>query len=157
MSHHSPLQVFVYGTLKPGESNYNRYCEGNVLSVEPAIAPGKLYDFPQLGYPGMMRVESADLATHLATVQGVILSFADPNILKILDELEDYDQTRSPDQNEYLRQTITVTCRGAIATPKTILKNIQKTVWVYVMTHDTIQKLGGIWLPDGIWTGQNKS
>jgi len=25
------IRVFVYGTLKPGEVNYQRYCEGKVI------------------------------------------------------------------------------------------------------------------------------
>ncbi|TAH29142.1 MAG: gamma-glutamylcyclotransferase, partial [Oscillatoriales cyanobacterium] len=32
------MKVFVYGTLKPGECNYLRYCEGKVVDALPAIA-----------------------------------------------------------------------------------------------------------------------
>jgi len=27
------IRVFVYGTLKPGEVNYQRYCEGKVIAA----------------------------------------------------------------------------------------------------------------------------
>ena len=48
------LQVFVYGTLKPGGRYHQRYC-GEFLTeaVTLVIALGHLYDFPQLGYPAM--------------------------------------------------------------------------------------------------------
>ena len=34
------FKVFVYGTLKPGEINYQRYCEGRIAKEEEAIASG---------------------------------------------------------------------------------------------------------------------
>ena len=37
------MKVFVYGTLKPGECNYLRYCEGKVVDACPAIARGELF------------------------------------------------------------------------------------------------------------------
>jgi gamma-glutamylcyclotransferase (GGCT)/AIG2-like uncharacterized protein YtfP len=30
------MKVFVYGTLKPGECNYQRYCEGKVVDAYPS-------------------------------------------------------------------------------------------------------------------------
>lgn len=43
-------QVFVYGTLKPGECNHPAYCFDAVRS-EPATAPGRLHLPPHRGYP----------------------------------------------------------------------------------------------------------
>jgi gamma-glutamylcyclotransferase (GGCT)/AIG2-like uncharacterized protein YtfP len=40
------INVFAYGTLKPGEANYQKYCAGKVVEVKRAIANGKLYDLP---------------------------------------------------------------------------------------------------------------
>jgi gamma-glutamylcyclotransferase (GGCT)/AIG2-like uncharacterized protein YtfP len=37
-----PFSIFVYGTLKQGERNFDRYCHG-VLSIEPACVWGRLY------------------------------------------------------------------------------------------------------------------
>ena len=35
------LQIFVYGTLKPGEENYQKYCAGKVVNSTRAVAQGK--------------------------------------------------------------------------------------------------------------------
>jgi gamma-glutamylcyclotransferase (GGCT)/AIG2-like uncharacterized protein YtfP len=46
------INIFVYGTLKPGESNYQQYCAGRVLEAKRAIAFGQLFALP-FGYPAM--------------------------------------------------------------------------------------------------------
>jgi gamma-glutamylcyclotransferase (GGCT)/AIG2-like uncharacterized protein YtfP len=129
------IRVFVYGTLKPGEGNYQRYCEGNVIQTQPAIAPGILYALP-LGYPAM--------TVGSGWVQGAILSFSDPEQLQILDALEDYDPQRSPNQNDYER------CR--IAAFDSHFRPLG-TTWVYMMQLARISALGGDLLPSGEWTG----
>ena len=43
------MRVFVYGTLKRGERNHDRFCRG-VLQVEQATMWGRLYHLP-VGYP----------------------------------------------------------------------------------------------------------
>jgi gamma-glutamylcyclotransferase (GGCT)/AIG2-like uncharacterized protein YtfP len=48
-NHTELLQVFVYGTLKQGFINHDRYC-GGVLSIEPAAILGRLYEH-SCGYP----------------------------------------------------------------------------------------------------------
>ncbi|WP_410223264.1 gamma-glutamylcyclotransferase, partial [Limnospira platensis] len=37
------IDVFVYGSLKPGEFNYNRFCLGRTIEELPACALGELY------------------------------------------------------------------------------------------------------------------
>ena len=128
------LRIFVYGTLKPGESNYQRLCVGKVLEEEKAIAFGQLFDLP-LGYPGMTVGESP--------IQGFVLTFADTAILSILDELEDYDPNRSETDNEYNRQLIeTFDLSG---------KSLG-LVWVYLMSLERVQRLGGVMLSSGCWS-----
>ena len=39
------LRLFVYGTLKRGYWNHERFCRG-VLSVEEAVVWGRLYELP---------------------------------------------------------------------------------------------------------------
>jgi gamma-glutamylcyclotransferase (GGCT)/AIG2-like uncharacterized protein YtfP len=46
------VRVFVYGTLKPGEANYQRYCAGKVVDAERTSVLGKLFALP-MGYPAM--------------------------------------------------------------------------------------------------------
>lgn len=54
------LRVFVYGTLKSGESNHAHYCEG-ALKVEASTTRGKLYNLPY-GFPGLCVPEDAIIA-----------------------------------------------------------------------------------------------
>jgi gamma-glutamylcyclotransferase (GGCT)/AIG2-like uncharacterized protein YtfP len=127
------MKVFVYGTLKPGECNYLRYCEGKVVDACPAIARGQLFALP-IGYPAMVASEG--------NVCGFLLYFASSAILDDLDRLEDYDPLREPTQNEYQRQSIEI-----------FDLNFQSlgAAWAYFMLPDRIRSLGGIWLPDGRW------
>ncbi|MBD2485895.1 MULTISPECIES: gamma-glutamylcyclotransferase family protein [Planktothrix] len=131
------IHVFVYGTLKPGESNYLRYCQGRVIAQRPAVVQGKLYDL-SLGYPGLVAGDGI--------VQGVILSFSDPNIFIDLDQLEDYQPHRPPEENEYQRQQIPV-----------FDLNHQPLglVWAYLMDMTKVQVYSGVLIPDGCWKNRD--
>lgn len=129
------LNVFVYGTLKPGEVNYQRYCVGKVVEVKRAIAYGQLFDL-SLGYPAMTIGESP--------VQGFVLTFADSAMLSILDEVEEYDPHRRPEENEYYRQQIETYSPTGQALG---------IAWVYLMTTVQVQHWQGVLLSSGWWTG----
>jgi gamma-glutamylcyclotransferase (GGCT)/AIG2-like uncharacterized protein YtfP len=73
-----------------------------------------------------------------------LLTFADPNVLSILDELEDYDPQRLPEENEYYRQQID------IYSPTDQALGL---AWVYLMTSKQVQYLEGIPIPSGWWSG----
>jgi gamma-glutamylcyclotransferase (GGCT)/AIG2-like uncharacterized protein YtfP len=127
------LRVFVYGTLKPGEANYQKYCAGKVVEAQKAITFGKLYTLP-MGYPAMTKGEGK--------VHGYLLSFADSTLLTALDDLEDYQPTRQISENLYDRQYIEIYD----------LKRVSlASAWVYLMTSDKIYQLGGVGLVDGCW------
>ncbi|MBV5257570.1 gamma-glutamylcyclotransferase [Synechococcus moorigangaii CMS01] len=130
------LKVFVYGTLQPGEANFPYYCQLHNPHIEPALILGKLYHLP-MGYPALVQGSG--------WVEGCLLSFVDGAVLEKLDELEDYQPGRSPDENEYQRVK-----RPIYSDPKTILTE----AWVYVMTPDKITQLGGIPLRKSRWTGR---
>jgi len=127
------MKVFVYGTLKPGECNYLRYCEGKVVDACPAIACGQLFALPA-GYPAMISGEGR--------VYGFLLRFSDSAILAHLDRLEDYDPRRDRAQNEYQRESIAIFDLN--------FKPLN-TAWAYFMLPDRVRCLGGIFLPDGTW------
>lgn len=129
------IRVFVYGTLQPGEKYHQSYCGGWVVDAAPAVVKGQLYHLP-LGYPG--------LAVGEDRVQGSLLSFDNPAVLLRLDELEDYSPSRPANQNLYRRDRTTVT------TPQ---GQDLGEAWIYRMALDRIQILGGIYLPEGKWTG----
>ncbi len=132
------LQVFVYGTLKPGECNYQRYCVGKVVEEKEAIAYGQLFDL-SLGYPAMTTGESP--------VQGFVLTFADSGILSVLDELEDYNLHRQPEENEYNRLQIATYDKAGEALG---------LAWVYLMTFEKIKRFEGALMPSGWWGNQHR-
>ena len=129
------MRVFVYGTLKPGESNYQRYCMEKVVEAKRAIAIGQLFALP-LGYPAMTLGESL--------VQGFLLSFPDSNILRYLDWLEDYKPHRPAAENEYIRKQVE-TYSLALA-PLGL-------AWVYLMTPEQVRSYRGVPLTNGWWSG----
>lgn len=127
--------MFVYGTLKPGEVNYQYYCAGKVLQVKRAIAFGKLFALP-LGYPAMTKGESP--------VQGFLLSFPDWAILDDLDFLEGFKPLAPAAQNEYDRQIIETYNLSLLSLG---------SAWVYLMTPQQVNSLGGVFLDQGWWSG----
>jgi gamma-glutamylcyclotransferase (GGCT)/AIG2-like uncharacterized protein YtfP len=130
------LRVFVYGTLQPGERYYPAYCEGKVVESRRAIAYGRLYDLP-LGYPAMTAGDQP--------VQGTLLTFPNDGPLAALDDLEDYDPNRPPEENEYVRQ------RQEIFSPEGAPLGL---AWVYLMDSNQVEQLGGCWLAAGKWSEQ---
>jgi gamma-glutamylcyclotransferase (GGCT)/AIG2-like uncharacterized protein YtfP len=132
------LQVFVYGTLKPGQRSFQPYCRPYVIDQQQALAPGRLYHLP-VGYPAMTLEDG--------WVQGVLLTFKDAQVLGPIDQLEDYFPDR-PRESEYRR-----VCHGVYACDRTPLAK----AWVYVMTRDQIDARGGQWLPEGYWSEQQRT
>lgn len=105
------------------------------MEEQRAIAFGQLYHLP-LGYPAMTPGNSQ--------VHGFLLTFAEPAILSHLDELEDYNPNRSPEENEYNRQFIeTYNLAG---------KSLG-LAWAYLMTSEQVQRLGGVFMSSGWWSG----
>lgn len=137
------ITVFVYGTLKPGEVNYERYCT-RAISQQPAIAYGALYDLPA-GYPAMVAATEMRRAT---VVQGCQLQFDDPACLEALDWLEDYCPHRPPAENEYYR------CQWPIFKPSGQSMGL---AWVYLMELWRVQQMGGRRLDQGFWSGQTST
>jgi gamma-glutamylcyclotransferase (GGCT)/AIG2-like uncharacterized protein YtfP len=129
------VSVFVYGTLKPGAANFNRYCGTEVASIYRAYIYGELYDLPLLGYPGAIHGTSK--------VQGFVLQFATDRILARLDVLEDYEPHRDPAANDYNREAVVAyTSADRVADTQ---------VWAYFMNPELVRRGGGVRIADGWW------
>jgi len=89
-----------------------------------------------LGYPA--------LTLESGWVEGTLLTFSNTAALTNLDEFESFYPDH-PEDSEYLRIWHT------IYTPdQTFLTH----AWVYAMTQEQVEALGGQWLPEGRWSSQ---
>ncbi len=129
------LNVFVYGTLKPKEANYEAYCQGKVISAIKAYTWGEIYHLKRLGYPAMTQGNNK--------VHGYLLTLKDINTLNHLDHLEDYQEQRNPSENEYNRQLIQV---YNLLTHESLGQ-----AWVYLMELSKIKLYQGEYLSSGEW------
>jgi gamma-glutamylcyclotransferase (GGCT)/AIG2-like uncharacterized protein YtfP len=151
----SEAAIFVYGSLKRGLSNHERYCRG-VLEVREATVRGRLYELP-FGFPGLV-VPEADVravgtADYLSdalvqqrassgpraptsgwdTVHGELMTFGDPEErLPALDILEGY---APGEEGLYERVLIPVEVATGVV-----------LAWAY-----RIERAAGVYLPDGRW------
>jgi gamma-glutamylcyclotransferase (GGCT)/AIG2-like uncharacterized protein YtfP len=130
------VSVFVYGTLKPGAANFDRYCGTEVVSIYRAYIYGQLYDLPSFGYPGAIHGNSK--------IQGFVLRFADDRILAQLDVLEDYEPQRDPAANDYNREAIAAYISDRVVDP---------AVWAYFINPARLHGWGGVRIADGWWWG----
>ncbi|YAF96307.1 MAG: gamma-glutamylcyclotransferase [Nodularia sp. CChRGM 3473] len=128
------VRVFVYGTLKPGEANYQKYCAGKVMNAKRAVVLGRLFTLP-MGYPAMTPGEGS--------VHGYLLSFADLGILDALDELEDYQPARQMSENLYYRQQVEISDLQGISLGD---------AWAYLMAPERVDQLQGLPLLEGWWS-----
>ncbi len=71
----------------------------NLVKAEKAMANGKIYPLP-MGYPAMTPGDGK--------VYGYLLSFADSRLLKVLDDLEDYQPNQLEAKNLYNRYYIEI-------------------------------------------------
>ena len=134
------LRFFVYGTLKPGEVNYERYCTNNVIASQRAISRGQLFALP-MGYPAMTPGNQP--------VHGFLLTFSNPTILATLDKLEGYHGDDRPyTVNLYNRLEIEVFQSDGLSLG---------LAWAYLMTPQQVQQFGGQLLPEGCWSSIDSS
>lgn len=113
----SNIRLFVYGTLKRGYWNHNRYCS-DATAIEPAAVQGRLYELPS-GIPvlevpdeSIIAVGSTDIRTDALTqsageldgwthaecggswrwIEGEVITFPDPRrTIPPIDRLEGFD------------------------------------------------------------------
>lgn len=151
------LGIFVYGTLKRGQRNHDRFCRG-VLAVIEATVRGRLYDLP-LGFPALVvpqeDVQAVGTAGYLTnmekqqnarfgprtslpgwdTVHGEVLTFDDPgDRLPALDSLEDF----RPDEKGFYERVLI---------PARLVKTGETVpAWAYA-----VESVDSVYLPGGLW------
>ncbi len=161
------LKLFVYGTLKRGYQNYEKFCQG-VLNVESSVVSGRLYQLTSgipmlLIPPGSILASGSDdpladvalqnrysdrtpsINTDLHTdksggwnwVQGEILIFDDPAIR--LPAIDTLERFKPGGPSHYQRVLVPVMTDPG--------KHI--TAWLYIAANQ-IQR-SAKWLSAGIW------
>ncbi|MFJ5550486.1 gamma-glutamylcyclotransferase family protein [Streptomyces sp. NPDC093225] len=135
------LPFFVYGTLRPGEYNHDRYLAGRTAAEEPARLPGAvLYEGP--GWPYAVEAAADDPA---GPVVGALITPAEGlygELLGVLDRLEDYYGPGRP-QNVYDRLP-----RPAVRADGTTAQ-----AWVYLAAQPLARRLraSGRLIASGDW------
>ncbi|WP_066869112.1 gamma-glutamylcyclotransferase family protein [Clostridium mediterraneense] len=88
-------RFFVYGSLREGFFNYDKYLKGNVLTNEIATTKGELYHMKHKGYPALIDGDR--------DIEGEVITVNNPDeITKALDEMEGFFGVSNP-KNEYER------------------------------------------------------
>ena len=158
----STIILFVYGTLKRGFWNHDRFCR-NAIDIRPATTWGRLYQLPA-GYPALEVPDSAILAHGTADpladattqvrlaatlpppaadrppsgdwdlIHGELITFADPaRDLPPIDRLEGF---RPDERSIYLRVMVTAGIGHAETCP----------TWTYTMASNAhFPRLNGEW------------
>lgn len=157
-SSETPLRLFVYGTLKRGCWNHDRFC-ANAVGIESAVVWGRLYHLPA-GFPALEAPEELILATGTVDpladarrqreidalsfdrptgdwdlVHGELVTFSDP--LRDLPPIDRLEGFRPGEQSMYQRVMVTALC-GGNAIP----------AWIYWMHRPqyAARVAGGEWL-----------
>ena len=151
------FNLFVYGTLKRGQSNHERFCRG-LISVQEATVRGRLNELP-VGFPALVvpeadvratgtmnyladaeaarynKVEASEIPSSWDTVQGELLVFDDPEeSLQILDDLEGFQ----PGEKSFYRRVLI---------PTTLLETgATVPAWAYAL-----RSASGLYLRGGRW------
>lgn len=151
------LNLFVYGTLKRGQRNHERFCQ-DPTTAQQATVRGRLYELPY-GFPALVVPEADVLATGTVnyltdiktqnrtqarlqgsslgwdTIYGELFTFDDPEErLPTFDDLEGF---RPGEKGLYERVLVTTTLSET---------NTTLPAWVYVTEYPS-----GIYLPRGRW------
>ena len=152
------LRLFVYGTLKRGQINHERFC-GGLQEAREATARGRLYDLP-FGFPALVvpeeSVRAVGTADYLADaratgrtpgatparalggwdeVQGELLTFDDPE--RRLPEIDGLEGYRPGEPGLYRRVLIPVAPLGG---------DPGFLAWAYA-----VEFAAGVYLPGGRW------
>lgn len=124
--------IFVYGTLKRGMGNHDRFCS-DALTIEPAVTTGRLYHLPY-GFPAMFDAPDGQ-------VFGEVMTF--PDIAKTLERLDLLEGYRPGDAgSHYIRieKSVIDTNNGE-----------RSPAWVYVYPKDRMRPCF-TQIPLGHWT-----
>ncbi|MBW2451383.1 MAG: gamma-glutamylcyclotransferase [Deltaproteobacteria bacterium] len=130
LSEHLPL--FVYGTLRPGGSNFARFLQEHAKRIQSASVSGQIYWHVEGDYPYLVNGPGR-VTGHLIEIDPEVW----PNLLAEIDRLEDYDMQNEA-ESWYVRRRITAT----------LANGQRQTCWTYFWNRQCSGRLieHGDWL-----------
>lgn len=130
-------KIFVYGSLREGFFNYDKYLNGKVSKPTLAKVQGKLYHLSHKGYPALLDGDDE--------VIGEIMEMKDfyTDIVP-MDKMEGYHSAEDTSLNEYTRTVMTV---------KNLETNENEECYVYKYEQYTHSEFDNhaIYIPTGDW------
>ena len=133
------INLFVYGSLREGFFNYEKYLTGKVArKYDARIANMKLFHMPYKGYPAIMFGKD--------TIKGEIMVLREEcyeETMKAMDEMEGFISEGNP-ENEYHK---------VILEAENLHTNQKELCYVYFYNkdRDLLFDENAIYLPDGDW------
>ena len=88
-------KIFVYGSLRTGFYNYDKYLKGKVNDAKLGKVKGKLYHMPHKGYPALLEGEDIVIG-EVMTIENF------EEVMIPMDEMENYYGVNDS-RNEYNR------------------------------------------------------
>ncbi len=133
------INLFVYGSLREGFFNYEKYLKGNVAETKAAkLANMKLYHMPYKGYPAIMFGKD--------TLIGEIMVLHEESYeetMRAMDEMEGFISEGNP-ENEYHKVILEVENQET---------NEKEPCFVYFYNKDKDELFdsSAIYIPHGDW------
>ena len=133
------INLFVYGSLREGFFNYNKYLDGKVIEKKDAkLENMKLYHLPYKGYPALTYGED--------TVFGEIMVLGEKHYdetMNAIDKMEGFISEKNP-ENEYHKVIFEV---------ENLHTNQKEECFVYFYNKEKDQLFDSdaIYLPRGKW------
>lgn len=130
-----PKKIFVYGSLRTGFYNYDKYLKGKVNDAKLGKVKGKLYHMPHKGYPALL--EGEDI------VIGEVMTIKNfEEVMIPMDEMENYYGVNDS-RNEYNRIVMDVELEDG--------KTESCYVYYYAMNDEEVFNNNSIYINNGDW------
>lgn len=136
-------KIFVYGSLREGFFNYDKYLAGKVFPAQLGKVTGKLYHLSHKGYPALLHGDDE--------VIGEIMEMKDfyKDIVP-MDEMEGYISEENTSLNEYTRTMMVV---------KNLETKEEEICYVYKYEQHTQEdfQIHAEYIPHGDWKAYMKA
>ncbi|NFV14000.1 gamma-glutamylcyclotransferase [Clostridium sporogenes] len=131
--------LFVYGSLREGFFNFDKYIKDQIISRRLGKIKGILYHMPNKGYPAALKGNGE--------VVGEVIELKNWNEnIKSLDAMENYISDRN-DNNEYNRELVEV----EIMENEDKGKKLKAFAYLYNMNDEDVFNKNSIYISHGDW------